>query len=582
MAPSQCSQCQDVFISKRQCRNHMMASGHTGAAFFICLECSQTFQKMRSFREHRQSSGHTATGITLSSMPTRIGDRQPTTASSQPFPKAPTCTTCDKHFTTFHELSEHLREMHGREFPVELKCPRCSQAILFGEVHSCDAPKRVACSICRQRFGSAAELAEHTTANALSCEVCGIHLPPGMKLEDHWRLSNRHAFCDKCGRGFQDRKALIAHTADCSLTTTPLAQGTVVVFGSKSGQPPPGLQMKKSQEADSCVNKVDVLFATDEPAASLPCTQTEWFLSGLPQSNSGPVADRVSSRRSSLSAVDKVSENSGELGFVEPDEPGGQLTSPVRPCTGDENSEKSPTTAQPDAVQGNVADAALADALVQDFGKHNIDRILSVLEEPGPEFNSANDSDSEKRSELVRSLLPPRSSCSGSDDAACATSLATNYSSQAPSPTWSELSDARPLLGERQGPQKPRVPDEVLPRKVHASPEVASAKVVAWLQDQARIRSSRQIARPTTRPSAANVPASSSDNSVQARLDRGNYGEMPMDPTSWRCKSCLQQPVDPVAALCGHIFCHSCIFNELADSMHCPVCKMVYLTKLET
>ncbi|KAI1794490.1 hypothetical protein LXA43DRAFT_997446 [Ganoderma leucocontextum] len=53
------------------------------------------------------------------------------------------------------------------------------------------------------------------------------------------------------------------------------------------------------------------------------------------------------------------------------------------------------------------------------------------------------------------------------------------------------------------------------------------------------------------------------------------------NPLSFHCRSCLVDPsVDPVATLCGHIFCRRCILREFATRMCCPVCQRPSLIRL--
>jgi len=46
------------------------------------------------------------------------------------------------------------------------------------------------------------------------------------------------------------------------------------------------------------------------------------------------------------------------------------------------------------------------------------------------------------------------------------------------------------------------------------------------------------------------------------------------------CRVCEQPPVEATATLCGHIFCHSCIMQELSKTLSCPVCKNMMLLRL--
>ncbi|KAI0636412.1 hypothetical protein C8Q77DRAFT_499914 [Trametes polyzona] len=74
--------------------------------------------------------------------------------------------------------------------------------------------------ICKAEFRSDAWLANHRHENILSCEVCAVHLPPGVSLQDHWRQSgDRHPYCTTCDTGFEDGRSWRMHTRDCPLAT---------------------------------------------------------------------------------------------------------------------------------------------------------------------------------------------------------------------------------------------------------------------------------------------------------------------------------------------------------------------------
>lgn len=71
----------------------------------------------------------------------------------------------------------------------------------------------------------------------------------------------------------------------------------------------------------------------------------------------------------------------------------------------------------------------------------------------------------------------------------------------------------------------------------------------------------------------------------------------PVVTSIWNCRICKERPIEPVAMLCGHVFCHwlvshvftmfycfdcslSCIIQELANNLRCPVCNTVILLRL--
>ncbi|TBU35471.1 hypothetical protein BD311DRAFT_647915, partial [Dichomitus squalens] len=55
------------------------------------------------------------------------------------------------------------------------------------------------------------------------------------------------------------------------------------------------------------------------------------------------------------------------------------------------------------------------------------------------------------------------------------------------------------------------------------------------------------------------------------------------DALSWHCRLCTGEVcIEPVVTVCGHIFCHGCIVQELGENMRCPVCKKAFFIRLHT
>ncbi|KAI9062213.1 hypothetical protein FKP32DRAFT_863829 [Trametes sanguinea] len=51
---------------------------------------------------------------------------------------------------------------------------------------------------------------------------------------------------------------------------------------------------------------------------------------------------------------------------------------------------------------------------------------------------------------------------------------------------------------------------------------------------------------------------------------------------SWCCRSCKREPMEtPVATICGHVFCQSCLLRELEQSGCCPICRKLFLVRLD-
>ncbi|KAI0790433.1 hypothetical protein C8Q75DRAFT_115966 [Abortiporus biennis] len=71
-------------------------------------------------------------------------------------------------------------------------------------------------------------------------------------------------------------------------------------------------------------------------------------------------------------------------------------------------------------------------------------------------------------------------------------------------------------------------------------------------------------------PNNASVRSSSTNEEVL----------MSTKAVSWHCRICLKDTTDPTVTICGHLFCHGCIVQELARNFQCPVCKKMMLLRL--
>ncbi|OCH87140.1 hypothetical protein OBBRIDRAFT_176751 [Obba rivulosa] len=87
----------------------------------------------------------------------------------------------------------------------------------------------------------------------------------------------------------------------------------------------------------------------------------------------------------------------------------------------------------------------------------------------------------------------------------------------------------------------------------------------------------------TNKPRAASTAA---DSTTSGHVPTAQSQPAPMATAVkqllWHCRLCLQDPChEPTATICGHIFCHKCIVNELGRNRACPVCKRVMLVRLQ-
>ncbi|KAH9848895.1 hypothetical protein C2E23DRAFT_738525 [Lenzites betulinus] len=346
MAPAQCTVCDEKFKSKSECNIHRAYVGHGAPAVFFCVECSQTFVKLKELKNHRNAEGHTRTTLTVTSLedaenvlsrpPGIAEDWRPPLAirgDNAPAIRAANCPTCCESFKTHQELAAHRRTAHGQEIQVAFKCPRCAQAIPLGEVHGrCTPPVRPACAICRQRFGSTAELVEHRLANPVSCDICAVHLPQWLTLQEHWRVSNQHPYCELCDNAFKNQRAWVAHTLTCSLARSSLtssAVGETKAAWKQSEQP---------------------TFHRPSAQAIAGLMERAWISRNFP--NAIQPTRGEASRHSSHPSLGKLSDSTAE-------------------------SSSSSRYLAPEEDVSNIK-------LAEEYGQENITRILSVVEDDDP------------------------------------------------------------------------------------------------------------------------------------------------------------------------------------------------------
>ncbi|TBU29348.1 hypothetical protein BD311DRAFT_268407 [Dichomitus squalens] len=76
-------------------------------------------------------------------------------------------------------------------------------------------------------------------------------------------------------------------------------------------------------------------------------------------------------------------------------------------------------------------------------------------------------------------------------------------------------------------------------------------------------------------PPAKQVEADSEPNTM-------TQSRAPESSPSWHCRSCLRDPCkDPIATVCGHVFCEGCIVRELLARLACPVCERTFFIRLD-
>ncbi|KAI0636413.1 hypothetical protein C8Q77DRAFT_500059 [Trametes polyzona] len=480
MAPAQCVQCNAVYSSKTSCNRHRVETGHLAAAVFFCLDCSETFPKLKGLKQHRQRLNHTKTELTmLGGKLIAVPFASPPPESSIPPATTQICRQCEETFGSLWELTQHRRLAHNLEPAVEMRCPRCAQMAPLGTLgHNCIPPARTACPICKQRFGSAAGLTTHSRENPVSCEICAIHLPQGMVLQEHWRMSEQHPYCKMCDNAFKDTRSWTMHTWMCSLARDSPMLGVNVEVAMDDAT-----HEEQARELPRACDGVDddiVVLERNEFKKDVAVPRPSWSSSGFQQTISIP--SEQSSRRSSLSSICQDADRAPNPA---------PSTSTTLADRGDMEGTDAfgADPSSKDSIGELISDLSaeeLSEVLAREYGPHSIERILSVLE--------SDDEDEEDepvykprtgRSLLCSTLIPPMpwpTYGSSSDGCPADASLVAQLSSAGGSGRVIRP-HSPPMLGYRREGRR-LAPDTCETNENSAAP---SARVKTWLDDVARL-----------------------------------------------------------------------------------------------
>ncbi|TFK88311.1 hypothetical protein K466DRAFT_76724 [Polyporus arcularius HHB13444] len=161
--------------------------------------------------------------------------------------------------------------------------------------------------------------------------------------------------------------------------------------------------------------------------------------------------------------------------------------------------------------------------------------------------------------------------------------------------SWSEQSSVTPTKPATS--VTPRLPSPT-PSAAVSSHTHSSSETIAWqpVLDERRDRVSRELDRPNAcPPPRSSTAAESNESAPNATECSVVLPTLPPDPAahrsdgsprkhpvlSYHCRACLRDPcIEPVATICGHLFCHRCILEEMMSRMGCPVCGKTFLVKL--
>ncbi|TFK92273.1 hypothetical protein K466DRAFT_659445 [Polyporus arcularius HHB13444] len=629
---ARCNQCKLVFKDGNECGAHAESTGHNRNPSYYCTVCSVAFTKRKMRAEHIKTAGHvqtepkiyatvvqaakavavpartsisiaaaskvachpaqpaasTSTGVpqpTVSdnSESDTSDDEVPNSSSLRP-PAGPGSTASTSAASQNHSKNPAAPSDHGKVVYLGLANFQESSTFQRNDEQS----KADRDCIFLRAAGLVPEVNGPTQDQEIRCATCQFACPSEDTLQLHYNKSLSHPSCEGCRLGFDSPASLAIHQKQC--------------FAFKA----------------SAVGGADEARSTDghaTPGPSVTSTATSSSTSIRAHSDKLQSATTVTELENTRCAKCDIGFSSVEGLQVHYDE--SPLHPTCRTCGLGFASISSWATHKarcPPPGSTAATDGAL-----------NIDvRGAAGLGGKGKEV--VRDVVSPAKNSVASAELSPRTHVQGEDPTPATAGASSSTSlSAGPSEVFS-VSPTTPEMPETLGPQRASspTPSTAVSTISIASYARSSSNTTpprsSLMEDTERMcrvlraeqpelaapprEAHEELSRPQSRSVYDNDAGSRAAAGVPIRRPPGAYptpmsghtrSGTPMDtaqsptPThrdpnaiiSFHCRSCLRNPcVQPVAAFCGHIFCHSCILQELSTKMCCPVCQRTFFVRL--
>ncbi|KAI0658801.1 hypothetical protein C8Q70DRAFT_990641 [Cubamyces menziesii] len=636
--PVRCHQCKTELLGGGTGRQHAQLTKHVWQPGYYCKVCEATFSSHSACKKHEakcQNASQNSVGSAASANPNIATLAEYRTSVSN----IVTCPECKEHFRDSETLALHRAEHQIQVEPTassskpaaRFPCGVCkleftSELTLLQHrkaVSPCDI-----CAVCVPH--EMMSLQDHFRQSTMhpKCRGCGLGLATLWDWTDH-----RH----KCTAPIP--KTIPPVPAE-GATKASLYAAAIHIQSEVHVDDCAGINKEKalSPEPDPSPTRTSRILTPEIPTAQVGNVVREIASTlGTAFSTLGSVSYVVHDPESptTLQNIPPILEASPCLEFdlQVPDSPARTAFSPI--VVGSPQSHKSPSRsehrslplkheeepeldvdADADADVGSTAERssliakAALDLIAQRFGAHAAERVVRVMQalgaappegelELGPEpepvpkgvvldgFGGA--TSTQKRAPMLVSVLNP------DEGTVCSTGRTSP----------SEVGIASPCSPSCAVSPPDAVVDDVgSEAETEAEPEVEN-KVASVYQTPVPTRTPSPLAlsihsTPSTLASAETKAESVLDVAasilpVKAPKPGGLHAtrtvvEPPLKTKarastrslSWHCRSCERDPcVDPVATVCGHVFCQRCLMRELGCHGACPVCKKTFLLKLD-
>ncbi|CAL1708874.1 unnamed protein product [Somion occarium] len=515
------------------------------------------------------------------------------------------CSVCSKtSFSSAAARDAHFRDTHetrvavAPSIPVPNKHSETSHpTILCGcgiivykaalPVHYQNSTSHPSCSTCHLGFETIALHDSHvlSTHPLRCCIPCKLALSSEYALTQHYYQSNKHTRCDLCKIGFRENSNYDDHLkTHHARSPSPPPVNPVHSLGTPSS-------VRTSLVTDISTSaspfKESSTSSVSQTSLSAPATKVthNFELAATP-----PKTNVIEPRREGTVSL----EVPGSLSRATSEPPPTSLsirTSPPLPAE--------PETDVP--LLSAVTDRAtiITQASAPTSPARTSQSLSYAISEPTPDLTTdssysmvssnlnSQHSDLEVSSPLT--IVPPLLASSPVPSVRSMQSVGEVVNATI-SRTRSSCRHSTPRARQASLP-----PSEIpTPQDVSANVSMAISNVPS-LHNDSRSRT-RSTARDSTLPrsKSSRTKVTSGASGVPLGSTSGPKAHYnPLNPSStlsmtagaekelsWHCRICLKNPSEPTVTMCGHLFCHGCIIQELARGLQCPVCKRVMLLRL--
>ncbi|KAI0782952.1 hypothetical protein C8Q75DRAFT_488956 [Abortiporus biennis] len=491
--------------------------------------------------------------------------------------KPPSCSSCDVLFNTRKELERHWAEEHAR-----VKCPRCpetfedapgmflhrstkhplircapcSKYIYQDDLkeHWAESANHPTCENCNESFENETSMSEHVLATHGSkqhCSRCSLDFPSTNLLHQHYLLSNAHPSCDDCKLGFETNAEYVSHRhsthprpKSISIPAPGVASSSKAALASLIASSINGNKEARKPLVLPSVNAADYITCEASPFHPTCASCQIGF------KNKEEYIKHVAAEHPAIkSSQPSCKSNSAP----EPHQPKTLINGhPLRRSFSNDNDEtKSQSSSDADTDECITlagSSSGTPSPALKDFEPHiHIDGC-------DDEHDDLSMFDTKKMSLDV--------------DALVASPVVDN-----------EAIASKRMLLPRNATMTSVFSVSVSPVNVSKSDKLALVPFGAEKMQQSVPQLSRPISRPATPSHGAETKAPASQIAPQPQ--QAVVAPAAPQPSSlWTCRICDKAPSQPTATICGHVFCHECIVEELSKNFGCPVCHKTMLVRL--